>query len=128
MRNMNRNLIALVLVGLVLQGCAMFKSSYGPHSTAYSAGTLHAMYDDTLFRTYDASRAALQDMGMNITNMQRNPTEGRIDAVMKDGTDVHLFMNAERPDLTAVDIKIGQYGIEETSRKISEKIGSSLKG
>ncbi len=117
-----------MLLGFVLQGCAMMKSSpYGPDHATYSDEKLHVTYNNTLFRTYEASRSALQDMGMNITNVQKKPNEVRIDATMKNGTDVHLILHAEKPDLTAVDIKVGQYGLEPASREISEKIESHLK-
>ncbi|HEX8950184.1 MAG TPA: DUF3568 family protein [Dissulfurispiraceae bacterium] len=128
MKMMKMNLVVLALLGLTLQACSMFTASHGPEAATYSQGTLHATYNDTLFRTYEASRKALQDMGMTVTNAQKTPNEGQITAVMKNGTNVQLALSAEKPDLTGVDIRVGQYGLEPTSRDISKKIESGLKG
>ncbi|MEW6116532.1 MAG: DUF3568 family protein [Nitrospirota bacterium] len=123
MRSVQGSACALLLAGLLVVGCA---SAPATKSAAYTQGELHAVYPNTMFRTFEASRAALQDLDMTITNSQRDTNRGVIDAVRKDGTRVHLTFQAQRPDVTETAIKVGTFGSEDISRDISRRIERNL--
>lgn len=131
MRTTKRAATILFLIALLAQGCGMmgtrgYEPPYGESAATYSGGALQATYPNTVFRTHDAAREALRDFNATVTAARKDATGGILDARMPDGTLVAIDMQAKKPDITAVAIKVGTYGSEEVSRSISRRIEANL--
>jgi hypothetical protein len=119
--------IFVLLLGFMLQACArMSPPREEAIDTSFSQGVFQATHQNTLFRTYEAARATLEDQGLAITNARRDTNSGSINAVMEDGTVVNIAMRSQQPDLTDISIKVGVYGSEEFSREINRGIETRL--
>ncbi|MBZ0155918.1 MAG: DUF3568 domain-containing protein [Alphaproteobacteria bacterium] len=118
----------LLAAVLTVQGCVITRTAppYGADAAVFANGVLQVTYADTVFKTFDASREALQDFNMNIGNAQKDATGGIIDATLPDGTPVHLVLKKAQEDATAVSIRVGS-GSEELARAIGRKIEARLR-
>lgn len=124
------SIIVALLAGFVLQGCATTHPT-GAASAVYSDGTLTANYDGNVFKTADATIAALKDFNMTVTNSRQDASGGRIDARRADGTAVSISLRALGSDVTVAGIAadtVGPFGDEEFSRAVSRKIEDRLEG
>ncbi|MCC6347952.1 MAG: DUF3568 family protein [Nitrospirales bacterium] len=121
----------LLLAVFVAQGCVTVERPpsppFGTEAAIYSQGKLQVTFADTLFRTFGAARAALTDNDIVINNVQHDMYGGTIEGNKKDGTSVSLVLQAKKPDMIVTTIKIGTFGDEALSRKISRNIESRLK-
>jgi hypothetical protein len=115
-----------LLIGLALQGCSALRSRpYLEVPGVYSGGILVTEYRAGVIQTYDATRSALDDFNMKITNSEKDATGGMIQATQTDGTQVDISLRAKGADTTA-EIRVGPEGNEEQSRAISRRIAARL--
>jgi hypothetical protein len=122
-----RILIGSFLLLAILQACAARVPQQDPAVAApFSQGVLRVTYENTLFRTFEATRGTLLEQEMAITSARRNADRGSIQARMVDGTAVNIDLRSITPAQTEVSIKVGAYGSEEISRGISREIESRL--
>jgi hypothetical protein len=120
--------IIIFIFVLLFQACATAPTEpFGTRSAIFSQGVLNVSYTNTLTKTYEASRAALDRLGIAITNARKETDTASIDAVRKDGTVVNLAFGVQKPDITDVRINVGTYGSEELSREISRAIETELR-
>jgi hypothetical protein len=120
--------IVFLLLSFVLPGCARRQRAPEEASTtSFTNGVLQATHQNTLFRTFEATRATVQDQGMAITDARRKKNIGSINAVLGDGTTVNIALRARQPDQTEIGIKVGAYGSEELSREINRGIETRLR-
>ena len=121
-------LFMLFFFVLFFQGCATAPTEpFGTRSAVYSQGVFNVTYTNTLFKTFEASRAALDKLDIAVTNSGREAEFATIEASRKDGTSVNLSFRAQKPDITDVGIKVGTYGSEELSREIGRRIETELR-
>jgi hypothetical protein len=121
--------IALVFLCsiLMLQGCvAVIGAGAGAGTVAYVRGELQTTYAASFNRTWEASLAALKDLGITVYNTEKDATEGNIEATKADGTKVKINLKPTGVDITSVKIRVGMFGDEEVSRTISNQISKRL--
>jgi uncharacterized lipoprotein len=121
--------IALVFLCsiLMLQGCvAVIGAGAGAGTVAYVRGELQTTYAASFNRTWEASLAALKDLGITVYNTEKDATEGNIEATKADGTKVKINLKPAGVDTTSVKIRVGIFGDEEVSRTISNQISKRL--
>jgi hypothetical protein len=112
---------------LMMLGCvAVIGAGAGAGTVAYVKGELQTTYAASFNRTWDASLAALKDLGITVYNTQKDATEGNIEATKADGSKVKLNLKPTGSDTTAVKIRVGIFGDEEVSRTISNQISKRL--
>ncbi|MBZ0154968.1 MAG: DUF3568 domain-containing protein [Alphaproteobacteria bacterium] len=123
--------VLLVLTGLFVQGCVTVEKfpspPFGTEAALYSQGELQVTFADTVFRTFEAARGALADNDIVINSAQHDMSGGTIEGTRRDGTKISILLRAKKPDITVVNIKVGTFGDEALSRKISSNIESRLK-
>jgi hypothetical protein len=127
--SMVKKCIGLVLLCSVLMmlGCvAVIGAGAGAGTVAYIRGELQTTYAASFNRTWDASLAALKDLGITVYNTKKDATEGDIEATKADGTKVKINLKPTEPDTTAVKIRVGIFGDEEVSRTIGNQISKRL--
>ncbi|MFO0754778.1 MAG: DUF3568 family protein [Thermodesulfovibrionales bacterium] len=121
----------LSFIVCIVQGCATAEKPpsppFGTEAAIYSRGELQVTFADTVYRTFEAARAALAANDIVINSAQHDMNSGTIEGNKKDGTAVSLVLQAKKPDMTVTTIKIGTFGDEALSRKISSDIESRLK-
>jgi hypothetical protein len=128
MKLSGKQFFSILIFILLIQACATGPSQiFGTRSAVYSQGVLHVSYTNTLHKTFEASRAALDKLDIAITNATREEQTGLIEASRKDGTAVNLSFGAQKADITDVRIKVGTYGSEELSKEISRRIETELR-
>jgi hypothetical protein len=121
-------IFTILVLGIFFQGCATTPPEpFGTRSAVFSQDVLNVSYTNTLHKTFEASRAALEKLDIAITNASKETAFGAIDAVRRDGTVVNLSFRAQKPDITDVRIRVGTYGSEELSRNISRAIETELR-
>ena len=121
--------IALFLLCAVvmLQGCVfVVGAGAGAATVAYVGGELKTTYAASFNRTWEASLGALRDLEISVYNTKKEMSEGVIEATRKDGKKVKLNLKSIDLDTTSVEIRVGVFGDEETSRAINRRISARL--
>ncbi len=123
-----KNMMFLLLFSmLMMPGCvAIIGAGAGAGTVAYVRGELQTAYAASFNRTWDATIAALNDLGITIYNTKRDATEGDIEATKTDGTKVKINLKPKGQGVTSVRIRVGIFGDEEVSRTISDQISRRL--
>jgi hypothetical protein len=123
----------LTLLGssLILMGCGALVAggagaAVGGGAVAYVRGESQATYPASLDRTWGATLRALQDTNLKVTETQRDGTQGAIEAMRADETPVTINLEQAGPGTTAVKIRVGYLGDEESSKALHTRIASHL--
>jgi uncharacterized lipoprotein len=116
---------------LVLMGCGALLAggagaAAGGGAVAYVRGESQATYPASFDRTWGATLRALQDTNLKVTDTQRNGTQGAIKALQADETAVTINLEQAGPGTTAVKIRVGVFGDEESSKALHTRIASRL--
>lgn len=120
-------LLFLLCAVIIMQGCvAVVGAGAGAGTVAYVRGELQTTYAASFNRTWEASLAALKDLGITVYNTQKDATEGDIEATKADGTKVKINLKPTGSDTTSVKIRVGIFGDEEVSKTISSQIFKRL--
>jgi hypothetical protein len=129
--NRARKLAALLLVvagAMVPAGCivvAAGAAAYGGHE--YVNGTMDGIAGASLDRTWRATLATVQEMGLNITSKTKDGTSARIVAQTTERTQIEFDLTRRSHDFTKVSIRVGIFGDEAESRRILNMIKAKLK-
>jgi hypothetical protein len=121
-------LAALVPLAILPAGCivaAAGAAAYGAHS--YANGVYDGVAGATLDRTWRATLATLESMGLSITSKIKDGATARIVAQSADRTQIEVELARRSGDFTRVSIRVGIFGDEAESRRILGNIKSRLK-
>ena len=80
----------------------------------------------TLDRTWKATLAALDQMGLTVRSKTRERLRADISAVRPDGTNIQIALSRQSPDFTRVTVQVGLLGDEAESKAIVAKIKAGL--
>ena len=119
---------AALPLALLPAGCivaAAGAAAYGAHS--YANGAMDGIAGATLDRTWRATLATLQEMGLAITSKIKDGGSARIVAQTADRTQIEIELTRRSGDMTKVSIRVGIFGDEAESRRILHAIKSRLK-
>ena len=121
---------ACVLAGAAaaLPGCLALAvgAAAGVGTYAYVEGELKTMFDSNLDRTWDATRAAIDDLQFRVEESTKDALGARLVAREADGKTVKINEEAKGGNLTEVRVRVGTFGDEAQSRLILDKIKARL--
>ena len=121
-----RNVLYLTLTFSILILCSCAPSLVGTDAAVYSTGKLYAVAGKDLTQVYQASTKAIEDLGVRITQSQKDVFSSKIVAKAADGKTITITAKPAKPDRTDLEIKIGVLGDEKRSRLIYERIRQNL--
>jgi hypothetical protein len=123
----------LLLFGLAplvlapLAGCvAVAAGAAGYGAYAASDGRVSGTSGASLDRTYAAALAALQDMGLDITQKSRDSHSAHIEARTAGKTEVTLDLAKRSAGMTRIDVRWGVLGDEAPSKRLISSIKARL--
>lgn len=105
---------AAVLVGGAAAGAA--------GTVLYVKGELHSTEDVSLDRAWNATQAAIRDMGFIVTANEKDAVSGTLVALTADNTKIKIVLNRKADNMTEISIRVGTFGDESMSRLILERI------
>lgn len=127
---MTRPLCAVLTLAALLasaSGCvAVAAAGAGAGTYAYITGNLEKTIDAPIDRVYQATIAAVEDMGYTLSDSRADALEARVEAQQADGTDVKINLDARGESATRTSIRVGLIGDKEQSIRILERIESRL--
>lgn len=123
--------IALVVAPVGLFGCAAAAvgAAAGAGALAYSKGNLETTVQAPLEKTWQATLASTDDLGLTVAEQKSDAFHGHLVATQVKGGDVKIDLSKQTPDVTKVSIRVGTFGDEQQSlailRRIQEHLGQS---
>jgi hypothetical protein len=117
-----------VLVATLATGCSGLLFVGGPEAEpiSFEAGELRSTEQATLAELDSASRAAIEAIGCDIVDVQRETEQIRWQARTAGGDPVDVLLIATSTKQTELRIRIGVLGDETRSRLVLEEIQQSL--
>jgi len=116
-----------VLAGLMLAMCGCGRPNLiGTDAAVYSQGKLYAVSGQDLNSVYVATRAALQQLEIEVTETAKDVFYAKVVGKVADGKTVTIRLEPGADNVTELRIKAGTFGNEERSRVIYEKIQQNL--
>ena len=120
-------LIVILSMGLLMNsGCAAVliggAAAGGAGTVLYVKGELHSTEDVSLDRAWNATQAAIKDMGFNVTAKERDAVSATLVAFTADGKKIQIILNRKADNVTEIGIRVGTFGDESMSRLILERI------
>jgi hypothetical protein len=128
---MQRHLAILFILALSLSmaaGCgALVAGGAAAAGTyVYTEGRLQSQYDANLDQAFQASLAGAKDMGLKVTEQNKEVAEASIRAEQQDGSPVWISLESLGQEKTQVSVRVGYTGDEQASRRIQEAIAKRL--
>jgi hypothetical protein len=119
--------LLIVTAFFATTGCvALLGAGAGAGTFAYIKGNLETTYDATMAQTWDATREALQQMGMTADIDRHDAFSGSLKGTMADGKEFNVVVTRVTDTRTEVAIRIG-LGDKKISEAIHDKIAANLK-
>ena len=122
-------LTALLLCALSISatGCVLLLGAgAGAGAYAYIEGNLKTTYDAALPQTWEATRQAVQELGMKPDVEEHDAFSGTLKGTMADGRDFAIALTKVTDRKTEVAIRIG-LGDRKISETVHAKIAANLK-
>ena len=119
---------AIVVVAALGTGCSnlLFVSVVEPNPISFETGELRSTEEATLAELDVASRSAIEAVGCDIVEVQREPEHVRWQARTAGGDLVEIHLTPKGRRRTELRIRIGVLGDETRSRLVLEEIHQSL--
>jgi len=120
-------LMAILGMGLLMNsGCAAVLLGGAAAGTAgtvlYVKEELHSSEGVSLDRAWNATQAAIKDMGFIVTTKEKDAVSAKLVALTADNKTIQIILNRETDNLTEISIRVGTFGDESMSRLILERI------
>jgi hypothetical protein len=116
-------LITIVGMGLLMNsGCAAVLVGGAAGTVLYVKGELHSTEGASLDRAWNATQAAIGDMGFTVTAKDKDAVSAELNAITADGKRIKIVLNREADNVTEISIRVGTFGDESMSRLILERI------
>lgn len=127
-----KNLIALVMVGIMCTGCA-FLWGAGTAATViagayeYVQGELKRPYAATMGTSWVACHEALRDEGVDVIDSTREePAHWELKGKTGKGRELKITLDAVSKDVTKIGVRVGFRGDRTLSEKIHDAIAKQL--
>jgi hypothetical protein len=120
--------VAVILIWLSCSGCPLLVvgAAGGAAATVYIKGNLEDQFSQPVPMVRDATRAALKDLGLPISQDHGDQVTAHLESEFSDGKHVWIDVDAQTDARTRVKIRVGELGDEMRSRKILDAIKQNL--
>ncbi len=125
----SKQVLLITIMGMVLlmsSGCAAVLVGGAAAGTAgavlYVKGELHSTEDVSLDRAWNATEAAIKDMGFIVTTNEKDAVSATLVALTADSTKIKIVLNIKADNVTEISIRVGTFDDESMSRLILENI------
>ncbi len=121
----NPGLTILILSATLLMnsGCALLVGgAAGAGTVAYLKGELKTNEDVPINKVFDATQAALKEMGLTVQKFEKAVDSAQVTAITADDKTIKINLKKRNDYLTELSIRVGTFGDESLSKKILEKI------
>jgi len=110
-------------------GCALFVGAAvggaaGVGTYAYINGELQSSEAVTLNKAWDASLAAMKDLGYTVAEKQKDSQQAQLTALGPGDKKTQVSLKRKSDTVTQMGIRVGTFGDETLSRQILAKIKS----
>jgi hypothetical protein len=123
--NKKGGLLAVILgAGLLINsGCALLVGgAAGAGTVAYLKGELKTNEDIPINKLFDATIAALKEMGLTVKKFEKAASSAKFFAMTADDKTITINLKKRNDYLTELSIRVGTFGDESLSKKILEEI------
>ena len=108
---------------LTSSGCALLVGgAAGAGTFAYLRGELKSDEEISLDRLWNATQAAIKDMGLTVKTKKKDYLSAKLVAVTADDKNINISLKRKSDNLTEIAIRIGKFGNESMSQQILDEI------
>jgi len=120
--------IAVMVVILVSQsGCLVAAAAGAAGGTvAYMKGDVEAVVEGNVEQTFNATKAAMDELKMPLMATWASAMEGHVEARVGTDNKATVNINGQSEKLSKVSIRVGTFGDQGLSQAILEKIKANL--
>jgi hypothetical protein len=121
-------LIAVMAIILLTQsGCLVAAAAGAAGGTvAYMKGDVEAVVEGNVEQTFNATKAAMEELKMPLLATWASAMEGHIEARVGTDNKATVNINGQSEKLSKVSIRVGTFGDQGLSQAILEKIKANL--
>jgi len=116
----------ILLIAVLMSGCAAALVGAGAGTVAYLRGDLEATMSQDLNAVYEASLQALGQLEIVPSQKEKDALTAKIVARGADDKKIQIMLKRTEENLTKLSIRIGIVGSETKSRVIYEQIKKNL--
>ncbi|UCE39462.1 MAG: DUF3568 family protein [Thermoplasmata archaeon] len=122
----SKSLLLTIILGMGLlanSGCVLLVGgAAGAGAVAYLGGELKSDEEISLDRLWDATQAAIKDMGLTVKTKEKDYLSAKLVAVTADDKNININLKRKSDNLTEIAIRIGKFGNESMSQQILNEI------
>jgi hypothetical protein len=108
---------------LTSSGCALLVGgAAGAGTFAYLRGELKSDEEISLDRLWNATQAAIKNMGLTVKTKEKDSLSAKLVAVTADDKNINISLKRKSDNLTEIAIRIGKLGNESMSQQILDEI------
>jgi len=130
MKVMLRVLGLVVVMGVIVvtqSGCLVAAAAGAAGGTvAYMKGDVEAVVDAGVERTFNATKAAMEELKLPLMASWSNAMEGHVEARVGTDNKATVNINGQSEKLSKISIRVGTFGDQGLSQAILEKIKANL--
>jgi len=121
-------MVAVMAIIVVTQsGCLVAAAAGAAGGTvAYMKGDVEAVVEGNVEQTFNATKAAMDELKMPLLATWANAMEGHVEARVGTDNKATVNINGQSEKLSKVSIRVGTFGDQGLSQAILEKIKANL--
>lgn len=128
-----KNVIVLILVGMMCSGCAFIVGAAAgggvvAGSYEYVKGVLKRPYAASMGTAWMACQDAMTDLGIEIVESStEEPTQWTMKGITQKGKKITIALDMVSKDITKISVRVGVFGDKILSEKVHDTIARQLK-
>src|SRR3954471_9857379 len=127
MLRVNGIIVTMAIITITQSGCLVAAAAGAAGGTvAYMKGDVEAVVEGNVQQTFDATKAAMDELKMPLLATWANAMEGHVEARLGADNKATVNINGQSEKLSKVSIRIGTFGDQGLSQAILEKIKANL--
>jgi len=120
-------MVAVMAIIVVTQsGCLVAAAGAAGGTVAYMKGDVEAVVEGNVEQTFNATKAAMDELKMPLLATWSSAMEGHVEARVGTDNKATVNINGQSEKLSKVSIRVGTFGDQGLSQAILEKIKANL--
>lgn len=117
----------LAIIAMTQSGCLVAAAAGAAGGTvAYVKGDVEAVVEGNVEQTFNATKAAMDELKMPLLATWASAMEGHVEARVGTDNKATVNINGQSEKLSKVSIRVGTFGDQGLSQAILEKIKANL--
>src|SRR4051812_26328721 len=120
-------IVTMAIITITQSGCLVAAAAGAAGGTvAYMKGDVEAVVEGNVQQTFDATKAAMDELKMPLLATWASAMEGHVEARIGTDNKATVNINGQSEKISKVSIRVGTFGDQGLSQAILEKIKANL--